>query len=52
MSIRHRKDGDERPVSRIPFSGIGYYCVKCAKVHSLDRTHEASRSLDQIKPSE
>ncbi len=36
MSIRHRKDGDDRPTSRIPFSGIGYYCVSCAKVHSLD----------------
>jgi len=36
MSIRYRKHGDLRPTSRLPQRGVGYFCAKCNKVHSVD----------------
>ena len=39
LCIRKRIDGDDRPTSRLPFKGIGYYCQECKNIHSLDRLH-------------
>ena len=36
MTIRWRANGDLRPTSRLPQRGVGYFCAKCNKVHSID----------------
>ena len=46
LCIRKRIDGDDRPTSRLPFKGIGYYCQECQKIHSLDRIHESLSTLN------
>jgi len=35
-SARVRKDGDERPKNRIPFSAVGWYCQSCNMLMSGD----------------